>query len=78
MRIDGVDLVFEEDAISAVAEQAIKRRTGARGLRSIVEAMMLDIMFDIPSQEGSKRVVVTRDVVEGLAKPSVEYLAKSA
>jgi ATP-dependent Clp protease ATP-binding subunit ClpX len=78
LRIDGVDLVFEEDAISAVAEQAIKRRTGARGLRSIVETMMLDIMFDIPSMEGAKRVVVTRDVVEGTRKPSVEVLAKSA
>jgi len=78
LRIDGVDLVFEEDAILAVAEQAIKRRTGARGLRSIVETMMLDIMFDIPSIEGAKRIIVTRDVVEGSAKPSGEYLAKSA
>ncbi|NLJ47588.1 MAG: ATP-dependent Clp protease ATP-binding subunit ClpX, partial [Treponema sp.] len=78
LRIDGVELVFEDDAITAVAEQAIQRRTGARGLRSIVETMMLDIMFDIPSMEGAKRVIVTREVVEGARKPSVELLAKSA
>ena len=78
MKLDNIDLVFEEGAIDAIAEKAIRQKTGARGLRSIVEDMMIDIMFELPSQEGAKRVTVTRDTVEGKSPCLVEYARKSA
>jgi ATP-dependent Clp protease ATP-binding subunit ClpX len=78
LRLDGVTLVFEDDAIDAIADKAIKRNTGARGLRAIVESLMMDVMYEIPSIEGAKRVVVSRATVEGLAPPTVEQLKKSA
>ncbi|HET7839529.1 MAG TPA: ATP-dependent Clp protease ATP-binding subunit ClpX [Rectinemataceae bacterium] len=78
MRIDGVELHFDEGAVSAIADKALARKTGARGLRSIVEALMMDVMYDIPSIEGAKRVVVTRETVEGSLAPAVEILQKSA
>ncbi|MBN1242420.1 MAG: ATP-dependent Clp protease ATP-binding subunit ClpX [Spirochaetales bacterium] len=78
MRLDDVDLVFDDGALDAIADKAIARHTGARGLRSIVESMMMDIMFEIPSVEGAKRVVVTRETVELDVKPEVVYLPKSA
>ncbi len=62
--LDGVDLVFEEDALDAIADLAIERGTGARGLRAIMEGVMLDVMFEVPSREGVERVTVTRDCVE--------------
>mgnify|MGYP001809768474 FL=1 len=70
--IDKVELVFEEDAIDAIADLAIKQNTGARGLRAIVEKMMMELMFEIPSIEGQKRVVITMDVVEKAEKPAIE------
>ncbi len=70
--IDKVDLVFDEDAIDAIADLAITQNTGARGLRAIVEKLMMDIMFEIPSIEGNKRVVITRDVVNRIKKPEIE------
>ena len=76
MRIDNVELVFEEGAVDAIADKAISRNTGARGLRSIVESLMMDVMYDIPSIDGAKRVVVTRDTVEGRSSPVVELLPK--
>ncbi|MBP7095564.1 MAG: ATP-dependent Clp protease ATP-binding subunit ClpX [Spirochaetia bacterium] len=78
MRLDGVELVFDEGALDAIADKAIARHTGARGLRSIVESMMMDIMFEIPSVEGAKRVQITRETVERDEKPEVVYLPKSA
>ncbi|HOX18722.1 MAG TPA: ATP-dependent Clp protease ATP-binding subunit ClpX [Spirochaetales bacterium] len=78
MRLDGVELVFDEGALDAIADKAIERHTGARGLRSIVESMMMDIMFEIPSVEGAKRVQITRETVERDEKPEVVYLPKSA
>ncbi len=78
MRIDGVELVFDEGAVEAIAERAIARNTGARGLRAIVESLMMDVMYDIPSIEGAKRVVVNRGTVEGKSAPAVEILQKSA
>jgi ATP-dependent Clp protease ATP-binding subunit ClpX len=71
LKLDGVDLEFDEDAIAAIARKAIEWKTGARGLRAIVEEIMLEIMFDIPSIKGRKRVVVTRDVVEKTCKPEI-------
>jgi ATP-dependent Clp protease ATP-binding subunit ClpX len=78
MRLDGVDLVFDIEAVDAIADKAISRNTGARGLRAIVESLMMDVMYEIPSIEGAKRVVVSRGTVEGLAPPTVEILKKSA
>ncbi|MCF7943143.1 MAG: ATP-dependent Clp protease ATP-binding subunit ClpX [Spirochaetia bacterium] len=72
MKIDDVALHFEEDAIEAIAEKAIKQKTGARGLRSIVEKLMVEIMFEIPSIKGAKEVTISKDVVENLKKPIVE------
>jgi ATP-dependent Clp protease ATP-binding subunit ClpX len=77
-RLDGADLVFSVDAIDAIAEQAITRNTGARGLRSIVEKLLVDVMFDLPSDAERKRVLVTRETVERREPPVVEELKKSA
>ncbi|NOY08196.1 MAG: ATP-dependent protease ATP-binding subunit ClpX [Spirochaetes bacterium] len=71
MKLDDVELEFQEDAIEEIARKAVKRKTGARGLRSIVEELMIDIMYDIPSIEGKKKVIVTKDVVEKTNKPEI-------
>ena len=63
--MDGVELEFEEDAFRAVAHLAIERETGARGLRSIMESIMLEPMYDIPSREDVKKIVVTAGYVLG-------------
>jgi ATP-dependent Clp protease ATP-binding subunit ClpX len=67
--LEDVDLTFTDDALQAIAKKAIKRKTGARGLRSIVEAILLDTMFDLPSMEGVTEVVVDKDVVDGRKEP---------
>lgn len=71
MRLDDVELSFEQDAVEAIAEKAIEQKTGARGLRSIVEGFMTDIMFDIPSLEGEKSVCITREVVDNKEEAKV-------
>src|SRR5699024_10580865 len=63
MAIDDVELVFEEDALDAISELAIERKTGARGLRSIIEERMVDIMFKVPSNDDIKKVVITRETI---------------
>ncbi len=63
--MDGVELEFEEDALQKVAHMAYERGTGARGLRSIIEAIMTDIMYDIPSRDDIKKCVITKEAVEG-------------
>jgi ATP-dependent Clp protease ATP-binding subunit ClpX len=78
LAIDDVKLEFTDGAINAIATTAIKQKTGARGIRAIVERLMTDIMFDIPSMEGSKRVVITQDTVEKSEPPEVHPLQKSA
>jgi ATP-dependent Clp protease ATP-binding subunit ClpX len=78
MAYDDVKLEFTEKAIDAIADMAIKQKTGARGLRAIVERLMTDIMFDIPSMEGSKQVTITHDTVEKSEPPQIIYLQKSA
>ena len=78
LKLDNVELVFEDDAVDAIADKAIAQKTGARGLRSIVEAMMTDIMFDLPSEKGAKRVTINKEVVEGKIPCIVEYEKKSA
>ncbi|NYE57280.1 ATP-dependent Clp protease ATP-binding subunit ClpX [Carboxydothermus ferrireducens] len=67
--LDGVTLEFEEDALRAIAQKAIKRNTGARGLRAILEEVMLDVMYEIPSRKDIIKCIVTRDVIENNAKP---------
>ncbi|HEM6288988.1 TPA: ATP-dependent Clp protease ATP-binding subunit ClpX [Streptococcus suis] len=69
---DDVELDFDEDALLAIAEKAIERKTGARGLRSIIEETMLDVMFEVPGQDNVKRVRVTKDAVDGKEKPLLE------
>ena len=69
--IDGVDLEFTEDAIAAVADQALLRGTGARGLRAIMEEVLLPVMFDVPSDDEIARVVVTREVVLDNVNPTI-------
>jgi ATP-dependent Clp protease ATP-binding subunit ClpX len=71
--MENVKLSFPNDALSAIAKKAISRKTGARGLRSILESILLDTMFDLPSMRGVEEVVVSADVVEGRAKPLQIY-----
>ena len=69
---NGVELDFDEEALKAIADKAIARKTGARGLRSIIEETMLDVMFEVPSEEGVVKVRITKDAVEGTDKPVLE------
>ncbi|MGQ7393845.1 ATP-dependent Clp protease ATP-binding subunit ClpX [Streptococcus suis] len=69
---DDVELEFEEDALQEIAKKAIERKTGARGLRSIIEETMLDVMFEVPSQDDVKKVRVTKAAVDGEGKPELE------
>ncbi|MFB9378286.1 ATP-dependent Clp protease ATP-binding subunit ClpX [Kineococcus gynurae] len=69
--LDGVELEFTEDALQAVADQAIMRGTGARGLRAIIEEVLLPVMFDVPSRDDIARVVVTREVVLKNVNPTL-------
>jgi len=78
LAIDEVKLEFTEDAIDAIADTAIKQKTGARGLRAIVEKLMTDIMFEIPSMKGQKQVVITYDTVMKSEPPEIHQLQKSA
>ena len=76
--MDGVELVFEDDAVLAVAQKAISLNTGARGLRAILEETLLDLMFEIPSRKDVKRIVVTRESIENKdVKPRVELVEKN-
>ncbi|MCC8169874.1 MAG: ATP-dependent Clp protease ATP-binding subunit ClpX [Oscillospiraceae bacterium] len=68
---DGVKLEFEKDAVVAIAEKAIERNTGARGLRAIIEESIMDIMFEVPSDKSIEKVIVTRDVISSGKPPAV-------
>jgi ATP-dependent Clp protease ATP-binding subunit ClpX len=70
--MEDVELEFEDDALNAIVEKARERKTGARGLRSILEDTMLDIMFVIPSMKNVKRCIITRETVEKKAPPIYE------
>ncbi|TDJ64556.1 MAG: ATP-dependent Clp protease ATP-binding subunit ClpX [Proteobacteria bacterium] len=74
--MEGVELSFTEDAFKSVAKKAIKRKSGARGLRSILEAILLDTMFDLPEMGGVEEVVINAEVVEGNASPLHIYVDK--
>jgi ATP-dependent Clp protease ATP-binding subunit ClpX len=71
--MENVDLTFHENALSAIAKRAIERKTGARGLRSIMEAILLDTMFELPALEGVREVVISEEVVTGSARPLYIY-----
>ncbi|AMS42924.1 ATP-dependent Clp protease ATP-binding subunit ClpX [Aminobacter sp. NyZ550] len=71
--MENVDLTFHENALSAIAKRAIERKTGARGLRSIMEAILLDTMFELPALEGVQEVVISEEVVTGSARPLYIY-----
>ena len=71
--MENVALSFTDDALAVIARKAIKRKTGARGLRSIMEGILLDTMFDLPSLEGVEEIVVNGEVTEGRAKPLYIY-----
>ena len=75
--MDGVELVFEDDALVEIAKKAIERKTGARGLRAICEEVMLDIMYDIPSRTDVKRCVITKNVIDKVAPPRFELAAEA-
>ena len=68
---DGVKLSFEDDAVDAIAAMAVERKTGARGLRSIMENVMMDVMYEIPSDETIKECKITKEAVEGISEPVV-------
>jgi ATP-dependent Clp protease ATP-binding subunit ClpX len=67
-------LEFEPDAVDMIAKEAIKRKTGARALRSIVEEIMLDVMYDVPAKENIKKFVVTKEMVENRKNAEVVQL----
>jgi ATP-dependent Clp protease ATP-binding subunit ClpX len=72
-KMEGVDLEFREDALAAIAKRALARRTGARGLRSIIEHALLDTMYDLPSLKGVSKVVVDDGLINGEGKPLLIY-----
>jgi ATP-dependent Clp protease ATP-binding subunit ClpX len=76
--MEGVKLTFTEDALKAIAARAIQRRTGARGLRSIMESILLNTMFELPSLDSVEEVVINREVAEGRAQPLYIYSERQA
>lgn len=72
LALDEVDLEFEDDALEAIAEKALKKETGARALRSIIEDFMLDIMYEIPKDDNIGKVTITRAYIEGTGGPKIE------
>lgn len=71
--LDGVELKFTDEAINAIAKKAVERKTGARGLRAILENAVMDIMYETPSDETIKECIVNEDVINGLADPELVY-----
>ncbi|MEW6383704.1 MAG: ATP-dependent Clp protease ATP-binding subunit ClpX, partial [Pseudomonadota bacterium] len=76
--MENVELEFRPDALSAIARKALKRKTGARGLRTIVESVLLDTMYDLPSQENVSKVVVDESVIEHKSEPYLIYQTPAA
>jgi ATP-dependent Clp protease ATP-binding subunit ClpX len=71
LAFDKVELVFSEDSLTAIAERALERETGARGLRSIIESALLDVMFELPSRKDVRKCVVTRETIEKALPPTL-------
>jgi ATP-dependent Clp protease ATP-binding subunit ClpX len=78
LKYDDVELSFTDDALEAIADKALKRKTGARGLRAIMESVMLDVMYDIPTMDGVEKCVVNQEVVESGATPLLMFHADDA
>ncbi|MGK9841562.1 ATP-dependent Clp protease ATP-binding subunit ClpX, partial [Salmonella enterica subsp. enterica] len=76
--MEGVELEFRPDALTAIARKALKRKTGARGLRTIVESVLLDTMYELPSMENVSKVVVDEAVVEQKTAPYLIYQTPAA
>lgn len=76
LEMEGVELKFTDEALRAIAEEAYKRKTGARGLRSIIEEIMIDIMFDVPSLKNLKECVITKEVVLKKERPILIFNSK--
>ena len=77
-QFDGIELVFADDALSSVADKALERETGARGLRSIIEEVLLEVQFELPSRRDVQKCVVTRDVIEKGVSPTLVTVAAPA
>ena len=75
--MDGVDLTFTEEALEAIAEKALEKKTGARGLRSIIEKAMLELMYDIPSNHTIKEIIITPEVIRDSQQPVLVYHKKA-
>jgi ATP-dependent Clp protease ATP-binding subunit ClpX len=75
--MENVRLKFTDGALGAIAREALTRKSGARGLRAIMEAIMLDVMYDVPSHPEIEEVVISQEVVENREKPIVVYAAAS-
>ncbi len=69
--LDGVELEFTEDAITSIADRALERGTGARGLRAIIEEVLLHVMYEVPSRDDIAKVIITRDVVDNDVAPTL-------
>jgi ATP-dependent Clp protease ATP-binding subunit ClpX len=69
--MDDVELEFEQDALGLIAKKAIERKTGARGLRSIIEEVMLDIMYEIPNRDDIEKCVITKETIENKGEPTL-------
>ncbi len=76
--MEGVKLTFPEESLRSIAKRAIERKTGARGLRSIMESILLETMFDLPTMSGVEEVVISKEVVDGDAKPLLIYADREA
>jgi ATP-dependent Clp protease ATP-binding subunit ClpX len=72
-KLDGIELVVEDEALKKIAEKTIQRKTGARGLRTVLESLLSDIMFDAPSDDTIKKVTITPECVEGTQKPLIAH-----
>ena len=75
--MEGCELEFRADALSAIAKRAMKRKTGARGLRTLIESLLLDTMYDLPSHDDIIKVVIDKNVVDVESKPLLIYKSKS-
>ena len=71
--LDGVELDFQDDALELVAKKSLERKTGARGLRAIMEGSLMDLMYKIPSDDTIRKCTITKDVVEGTGEPEIVY-----
>ena len=77
-KFESVDLEFKDDAIIEIAKKAIAKKTGARGLRSILENILLKTMFDLPDMEGAIKITVDKSSVKGTSEPIVTYGKKQS